>query len=342
MLITKNKFFLIIFLLFFILNYSQALEIGYTAPSISDNRTKQDEVTVVAIWATWCKPCKELIPFLNLLNAQKNVEVIGVALEKGDSIEERQSCLDNFMKNEINRTYIPEYSIVLDKFDGGALEQIFLVESGWFGIPVVFVISSDGRLAEIMSISLSDKENFLKKIEIILNKRWDFKQAQEAFEPLKKQGQSEWATYQRSKKVRQQLSLKEPQVAYLFLVQELNEDPNLKNFFFYDPLFLAIQTNNVNAAQMHFYEIFDFVKKIDYLLEYLLTTFKKIVTPNSNSKILELQIHVAKHLHVNSEGTNLDANKTLFNYGFKSVCIGDICIPVSSSSNNQCTTFLSD
>tara|TARA_B110000438_G_C15703251_1_gene602008 strand:+ start:295 stop:834 length:540 start_codon:yes stop_codon:yes gene_type:complete len=74
----------------------------------------QGKLIIVNFWATWCAPCKEEMPSLDLLyqnNLFKNLEVLAVNIEKINRIKTKKFFLDLkikklpiFFDNELNLT----------------------------------------------------------------------------------------------------------------------------------------------------------------------------------------------------------------------------------------------
>lgn len=92
------------------------------------------KVVVVDFWASWCKPCRQSIPWLNDMRARygkQGLVVIGVNVDATHGDAER------FLRD------VPtEFDIVYDP--KGQLAESYHVA----GMPASFVFDRDGRLAE--------------------------------------------------------------------------------------------------------------------------------------------------------------------------------------------------
>lgn len=91
-------------------------------------------VVIVDFWASWCKPCRQSIPWLNAMRAQygaSGLDVIGVNVdaERGDA--------ERFL-----RTVPIDFEIVFDP--NGDLAKQFKVQ----GMPSSFVFDRSGALVE--------------------------------------------------------------------------------------------------------------------------------------------------------------------------------------------------
>ena len=105
-------------------------DLNGTEMSLSDFEGK---VVVLDMWATWCPPCREEIPFLIKLYdefEEQGLAIVGVGLDQGGAAD-----LAPFVKsNSIDYTIL-----VGDR----AIGQAYKVS----GIPTTFIIGRDGRIA---------------------------------------------------------------------------------------------------------------------------------------------------------------------------------------------------
>ena len=105
-------------------------DINGSAVSLSMNRGK---VVLVEFWATWCPPCRELIPgFVSLYEKYKNKGFVLLALASED---EGADELKSFAKD-----YRMTYPVVL-------ADRNAMIKYGVTCIPVSFLIDKDGKIA---------------------------------------------------------------------------------------------------------------------------------------------------------------------------------------------------
>lgn len=88
-------------------------------------------VTLVNVWASWCVPCREEVPFLERLSADKRIRLVGINYK---------DQTDN-ARRFIGRYGNPFVAIGAD-INGRAA-----IDWGVYGIPETFVIGRDGRIA---------------------------------------------------------------------------------------------------------------------------------------------------------------------------------------------------
>ncbi len=93
----------------------------------------EGKVVVLDIWATWCPPCREEIPFLIELYdefEEQGLEIVGIGLDQGGATD-----IAPFVdKNGI------DYTILVGNRSVAGAYQVS-------GIPTTFIIGRDGRIA---------------------------------------------------------------------------------------------------------------------------------------------------------------------------------------------------
>ena len=112
-----------------------------------DLAAKRNSVVLLNIWATWCAPCREEIPELQLLHAKyqpKGFEVIGVSVD--------ESGVDS-VKQFVNE-YSMTYPVVLDP--EGRLPGMFQTSM----LPTSVLLDRTGRIVwkRIGAITSNDTE----------------------------------------------------------------------------------------------------------------------------------------------------------------------------------------
>jgi cytochrome c biogenesis protein CcmG, thiol:disulfide interchange protein DsbE len=106
---------------------------GAATPSL-DLEKFRGKVVVVDFWASWCKPCRQSLPWLNEMNSRygrDGLVVIGV------NVDAERSDADRFL-----RAVPLEFEVVFDP--QGGLAQRFNVQ----GMPSSFVFDRAGKLVE--------------------------------------------------------------------------------------------------------------------------------------------------------------------------------------------------
>lgn len=97
----------------------------------------RDKVIVLNFWATWCPPCREEMPELSALNTEwkdKNVIVLGIALDEIDLIKEFDD------ENNIS------YPLLADEENGANLA--FTLGNDKSALPFTVIIKPDGTIAK--------------------------------------------------------------------------------------------------------------------------------------------------------------------------------------------------
>ncbi|MBM2814789.1 MAG: alkyl hydroperoxide reductase/Thiol specific antioxidant/Mal allergen [Ignavibacteria bacterium] len=112
-------------------------------------------------WGTWCPPCRREIPDIVQLAAEmknKNLVVIGVALERVNTVEEAIDVVSRFSSsNNMGYTNVIATQQLTEAFGG--------IES----VPTTFLIDDKGMIAQVIQGSQS-KEAFMTEINKMMKK----------------------------------------------------------------------------------------------------------------------------------------------------------------------------
>ncbi|MET0278186.1 MAG: DsbE family thiol:disulfide interchange protein [Pseudorhodoplanes sp.] len=88
-------------------------------------------VTVVNVWASWCVPCHDEVPFLEKLAQDKRIRVVGINYKDQP---------DN-ARRFVGRYGNPFAAVGADPNGRAAIEW------GVYGVPETFLVGADGRIA---------------------------------------------------------------------------------------------------------------------------------------------------------------------------------------------------
>jgi cytochrome c biogenesis protein CcmG, thiol:disulfide interchange protein DsbE len=103
---------------------------GKAVPGLS-NATFQGAVTLVNIWASWCVPCHDEVPFLEQLSKDKRIQLVGINYKDAP---------DN-ARRFLNRYGNP---FVASGADANGRTSI---DWGVYGVPETFLVGRDSRIA---------------------------------------------------------------------------------------------------------------------------------------------------------------------------------------------------
>ena len=106
-------------------------------------KSLKGKVVVIDFWATWCGPCVAEMPKMKELYAKyrdKGVEFIGVSLDQPKEQGGLDKLKEFVKKNEIAW---PQY------YQGNFWDSKFSKSWGINGIPCVFLVDADGKLASV-------------------------------------------------------------------------------------------------------------------------------------------------------------------------------------------------
>jgi cytochrome c biogenesis protein CcmG/thiol:disulfide interchange protein DsbE len=103
---------------------------GQAVPGLN-NATFQGHVTLVNVWASWCVPCADEVPYLAQLSKDKRIQLVGFNYK--DTADNARRFLGR---------YGNPYAATGQ--DASGREGI---EWGVYGVPETFIVGKDGRIA---------------------------------------------------------------------------------------------------------------------------------------------------------------------------------------------------
>src|SRR5215470_4719049 len=103
---------------------------GKAVPGLN-NAMFQGAVTLVNVWASWCVPCHDEVPFLEKLSKDRRIQLVGINYKDGS---------DN-ARRFLNRYGNP--FVATGRDDAGRAS----IDWGVYGVPETFLVGRDGRIA---------------------------------------------------------------------------------------------------------------------------------------------------------------------------------------------------
>jgi|SRR6185437_753884 len=103
---------------------------GKPVPGLS-NATFRGAVTLVNVWASWCVPCHDEVPFLEQLSKDKRIQLVGINYKDAP---------DN-ARRFLNRYGNPFAATGRDEAGRTSIDW------GVYGVPETFLVGRDGRIA---------------------------------------------------------------------------------------------------------------------------------------------------------------------------------------------------
>lgn len=103
---------------------------GKPVPGLT-NATLQGQVSLVNVWASWCVPCHDEVPFLEQLSHDKRIQLVGINYKDAP---------DN-ARRFLNRYGNPFAAA------GADLKGRTSIDWGVYGVPETFLVGRDGRIA---------------------------------------------------------------------------------------------------------------------------------------------------------------------------------------------------
>src|SRR5665647_2616147 len=101
-----------------------------SSPGLS-NATFTGAVTLVNVWASWCVPCADEVPFLEKLSKDKRIQLVGINYKDAP---------DN-ARRFLNRYGNPFIASGVDSNGRTSIDW------GVYGVPETFVVGRDGTIA---------------------------------------------------------------------------------------------------------------------------------------------------------------------------------------------------
>ena len=166
----KKKFVLVLLIIFFsitfIILYSSLHKVEIYIPEKITNKStikfsakdlfsnkeidfnslvKNDKLTIINIWASWCQPCRDEHPFLMKLGDDKNINLIGISYK--DNIKNSKKFLNDFGN--------PFSNILIDK------NGLISINIGAYGVPETYIINADKKILKKYIGPLKEK-NYLE------------------------------------------------------------------------------------------------------------------------------------------------------------------------------------
>jgi cytochrome c biogenesis protein CcmG/thiol:disulfide interchange protein DsbE len=103
---------------------------GKPVPGLN-NATLNGKVSLVNVWASWCVPCHEEVPFLEQLSHDKRIQLVGINYK---------DAADN-ARRFLNRYGNPFVAA------GADVKGRTSIDWGVYGVPETFLVGRDGRIA---------------------------------------------------------------------------------------------------------------------------------------------------------------------------------------------------
>lgn len=152
-----------------------------------DLAKQKGKVVVMDFWATWCPPCRMVIPELVELQKKHASDVVVVGMTRyygygmdfsdpaaskphgGKNVGSRKEPIDQALELEINKTFIKSFEVNYPVvFTNAEVAKQYMVQ----GIPTVFVLDRNGN---VVGHSVGAGEEAHKKLEKLVEKALESK-----------------------------------------------------------------------------------------------------------------------------------------------------------------------
>ena len=131
-----------------------ALKIGDAAPPLEAmswikgdpvQKFEPGRVYVIEFWATWCVPCKKIMPHLSELQRKHagDLTVIGVNVRETEKGEATESVVQKFVERQGETM---DYTVAMDDPVKKTIFNTWMIAAGSYGIPTSFVVDKQGRV----------------------------------------------------------------------------------------------------------------------------------------------------------------------------------------------------
>lgn len=125
---------------------------GVPVPGLS-SKDFSGAVTLVNVWASWCVPCHDEVPFLDALSKDNRIRLAGI----------------NYKDQSDNaRRFIGRYGNPF-AFVGTDANGRAAIEWGVYGVPETFVVGRDGKIAYKL-VGPITRENFETQVKPAIEK----------------------------------------------------------------------------------------------------------------------------------------------------------------------------
>ena len=142
------------------------LDVGDAAPDLSEatwlkgeaidlEKLKGKKVVVVDFWATWCKPCRDIIPRMTALQKKYEGRLVVVGIATDEEIDKPKAFVAALGKGM-------DYTVGWD--DGKGAYEDWMAASGQGAIPTAFVVDKKGRIAWIGDPLKDDLEDVVRAV----------------------------------------------------------------------------------------------------------------------------------------------------------------------------------
>ncbi len=120
---------------------------GKQVPGLS-NATFTGAVTLVNVWASWCIPCRDEVPFLEQLSKDKRIQLVGINYK--DAAADARRFLNRF-----GNPYLAS---------GADTSGRQSIDWGVYGVPETFLVGRDGTIAYKL-VGPITADNLVKMLE---------------------------------------------------------------------------------------------------------------------------------------------------------------------------------